>query len=278
MVSMPQYLLFCDAFLSPSSSVATDSTEARIGKGRWHFILERLDEPERFEAMDTEPNIHRDRLALLAVVRGLEALENGGSVRLITTSRYVDRGLRFGLPTWRDTDYHWENFGRLAPIRNADLWKRINAAMQFHDITSRLIHHDFLTASRLDHSEDWSGNQPLPTGVGYDSKGWGRLSLHSDTKYRGRRQNYRTESGHDHRGHSRHRHVVFFGVKQKRGEDRGYTIGKTDRIPFQSDTEALHEGVRIEMTNRRVQWWEMAASWIQTAGSAPRKRLALLPA
>lgn len=139
MVSIPQYVLFCDSTFSKGPVLESSTVEKNIGFGRWHFVMERLDEPERFEAFDTESEIHRDRLALLAVIRGLESLELSGRVRLVTTSRYVDRGLRFGLPAWRDNQYHWESFGRFTPVRNADLWRRINIAMQFHDITCRRI-------------------------------------------------------------------------------------------------------------------------------------------
>lgn len=113
--------------------------QTTVGLGRWHFVLERIDGSERLEAVDTESYIHHDRLALLSVVRGLEALEQASLVRLVTTSRYVDRGLRFGLPNWRDTNYHWESFGLQKPIRNADLWRRVDVAMQFHEIKSRLL-------------------------------------------------------------------------------------------------------------------------------------------
>jgi ribonuclease HI len=110
-----------------------------IGLGRWHFVLERMDGPERLEAADCESYIHHDRLALLAVVRGLEALEQASLVRLVTTSRYVDRGLRFGLPNWRETNYQWESFGERKSVRNADLWRRVDVAMQYHNVNCRLL-------------------------------------------------------------------------------------------------------------------------------------------
>ena len=110
-----------------------------MGLGRWQIVLERIDGSERLEAQDCEPEIHRDRLALLAVVRGWKRLEQAGHVRLVTTSRYVDRGLRFGLPNWRDTNYRWESFGSLQPIRNADLWQRVDVAMQYHAIVCRWL-------------------------------------------------------------------------------------------------------------------------------------------
>lgn len=138
MVCQPQYVLFCDSSLS--LPVASDGNcEPLVGLGSWHFILDRLDGAERLEAVDSEPQIHRDRIALLAVIRGLEALEHPSHVRLVTTSRYVDRGMRFGLPNWRDANYLWESFGTLKPIRNADLWQRVSSALQYHQISCRIL-------------------------------------------------------------------------------------------------------------------------------------------
>ena len=150
-VNQPHFLLFTDASLSKSRACAI----ADQGFGRWHFVLERLDGPERMEAADSESDVHRDRLALLAVVRGLEALEQPSQVTLVTTSRYVSRGLRYGLNEWREAEYTWEHFGMQKPIRNADLWQRIDCAMSFHQVTCRLMqsplaHAIVETATELD--------------------------------------------------------------------------------------------------------------------------------
>ncbi len=135
----PHFLLFCDTHVSGDSGQGSASYSPGQGAGRWHFVLERLDGPERLEATDAESATSRDRLALLSVVRGLEAIEQPSSVTLVTTSRYVSRGLRYGLTTWREADYTWERFGSQIPIRNADLWRRIDGAMQYHAVTCRLI-------------------------------------------------------------------------------------------------------------------------------------------
>ncbi|MEZ6137716.1 MAG: RNase H family protein [Pirellulaceae bacterium] len=139
MVSQPQFLLFCDAQASDAVSPTTEPTRTRNVFGRWHFVLERLDGDEQLEAADSESSIHPDRLALLSVVRGLEALEQPSRVNLVTTSRYVSRGLRYGLSTWRESDYQWERFGVQKPIRNADLWQRVDQALKYHGVTCRLI-------------------------------------------------------------------------------------------------------------------------------------------
>ena len=130
----PHFLLFCDASVSSTARSDTDP----VG-GRWHFVLERIDAAERLEAADGERGQPKERLALLAVVRGLEAIEQPSQVTLVTTSRYVARGLRYGLAEWRETGYIWEHFGVQKPIRNADLWQRIDGAMQYHEVACRLL-------------------------------------------------------------------------------------------------------------------------------------------
>lgn len=132
----PHYFLFCNT----QSNASRDAGQShRPAFGRWHFVLEQLDGAERLEAADSERAVNDERLALLSVVRGLEALEQPSKVTLVTTSRYVSRGLRYGLETWREADYQWERFGERKPIRNADLWRRVDGALQFHGVTCRLL-------------------------------------------------------------------------------------------------------------------------------------------
>lgn len=170
-VNQPHFLLFTDASLSKSRACAVTDQ----GFGRWHFVLERLDGPERLEAADSESDVHRDRLALLAVVRGLEALEQPSQVTLVTTSRYVSRGLRYGLNEWREAEYTWEHFGIQKPIRNADLWQRIDGAMSFHQVTCRLLQSPLVqamvdTATEMDELNVLSNPIDAPFCVGENSE------------------------------------------------------------------------------------------------------------
>ena len=127
----PHYLLFCDG------NVSANGESAGSQRGRWRFVLEDLVSGERIEATDQEVACAPDRSALLSVLRGLEALEQPSRVTLVTTSRYVSRGLQYGLTEWRDNDYSWEHFGAVQPIRNADVWKRIDRALAYHQVQCR---------------------------------------------------------------------------------------------------------------------------------------------
>lgn len=128
-VPAPHFLLF-------SESVRTSD------RGQWRFVLQSLDGTDQIEATDTEPNVQGERLELLAVVRGLEALPQPSRVTLVTPSRYVNRGLNYGLAEWRTNDWQWEHFGEMAPIKNRDLWQRVDRALEFHRVDCRLWRFD----------------------------------------------------------------------------------------------------------------------------------------
>jgi len=105
--------------------------------GRWRFVLRAVDGSDRLEAEDVEPAIQKDRLELLAVVRGLEALDQPSRVTLMTPSTYVREGLRYGLSEWRRNGWRWEFFGQMVPVKNWDLWQRVDTALRFHKVECR---------------------------------------------------------------------------------------------------------------------------------------------
>ena len=122
--STPHYLLYC-------------RSGDRDEPGRWWFVLRTTNGLGQHEARDVEPKIRGERLELLTLVRGLEALDQPSRVTLMTASRYVREGIRYGLPQWRGNGWRWELFGEMVPLKNRDLWQRIDRAMQFHQVECR---------------------------------------------------------------------------------------------------------------------------------------------
>ncbi len=118
-VPAPHYLLFSEADRSDCS-------------GRWRFVLRSDDGSEEFEAADVEPNLSGERLELLTVVRALEALDQPSRVTLVGSSRHIRQGIQYGLSQWRTNGWRWEFFGEMVPVKNCDLWRRIDRALQFH--------------------------------------------------------------------------------------------------------------------------------------------------
>jgi hypothetical protein len=62
-------------------------------------------------------------------------LDGPAQVTLVTKSRYVSRGIKKGLAEWQSNGWKWERFGRLVPVRDCDLWQRVERALQFHQVT-----------------------------------------------------------------------------------------------------------------------------------------------
>jgi ribonuclease HI len=118
----PHYLLYSEAGAKAGS------------EPRWRFVLQPVEGDQPLAASDAEPNTSGNRLELLAVVRGLEALEQPSRVTLITRSLYVSRGIRRSLGQWRDRQWRWERFGQLVPIRDLDLWQRVDRALKYHQV------------------------------------------------------------------------------------------------------------------------------------------------
>jgi ribonuclease HI len=104
------------------------------GAASWRFLLHRVDGGDTTAAADIEPNCSTNRAITLALVRGLEAIDSGGQVTLVTSSRYLKTALARGLAAWKRADWHWERFGRRVPVRQADLWQRVDRALQFHSL------------------------------------------------------------------------------------------------------------------------------------------------
>jgi ribonuclease HI len=120
----PHYLLF-------------SRVDSANGTGRWRFVLRSQDGQERFEAADYEPGIRGERLDLLTVVRALESLDQPSRVTLVGCSDYLWKGVRHGLDEWKTNGWRWEFFGQMVPVRNSDLWQRLDRALRFHEVQCR---------------------------------------------------------------------------------------------------------------------------------------------
>lgn len=126
MPSRPEYLLFTEALRHAS------------GQYLWRFLLLRAGSHETITASDLVEETSAGRCELLAVIRGLEAIDGPASVRLFTSTDAIHRGIARGLAQWKGQDWHWERFGRRVPIRDCDLWQRVDRVLAFHTVESRL--------------------------------------------------------------------------------------------------------------------------------------------
>lgn len=115
--------------------------EARVegNRGEWKFALTAADGSAELTANDVEEGLHGDRLDLLAVVRALEALDQPSLVTLVAGARSVRRVLDEGLDEWRRMGWMWESYGEMVPIKNRDLWMRLDRALGFHKLETRRV-------------------------------------------------------------------------------------------------------------------------------------------
>lgn len=119
--AMPHFLLFAETGLAENP-------------GGWRFVLRSPDGAKHFEAADVETEVFGERLDLLTLVRALESLDQPSQVTLIGCSNYIRQGIRFGMHEWRSNDWLWEWFGQMVPVKNADLWQRLDRLMAFHRV------------------------------------------------------------------------------------------------------------------------------------------------
>jgi len=105
--------------------------------GGWRFVLKAREGCHLLDAEDVEPNVRGERLELLTMVRALEALDQPSHVIIHGCTTYLRQGVQFGLAEWRSNDWQWERFGRMAPIKNVDLWRRMEHLLDFHRVEFR---------------------------------------------------------------------------------------------------------------------------------------------
>ncbi|MGD9128386.1 MAG: hypothetical protein PVH19_13500 [Planctomycetia bacterium] len=157
--------------------------------GRWKITLQTPDEDVRLEVDEYEPDVSGERLALLSVVRGLEALDEPAAVEVHTPSVYVREGIRYGLQQWRANDWQWESFGQMVPVKNIDLWQRVDRALRFHHVECRTWRVDPLhgcpppSAALSWEPSTESPREPDETKVGF-LQGWKRRWERFSTRIR----------------------------------------------------------------------------------------------
>ena len=78
-----------------------------------------------------EPDTTNNRMELMAAIMALEALTQPCQVVLTTDSRYVMDGITQWMANWKKRG--WKTASK-QPVKNADLWRRLDAACSKHTI------------------------------------------------------------------------------------------------------------------------------------------------
>ncbi|MCK0169375.1 ribonuclease HI [Jannaschia sp. S6380] len=104
------------------------------GPGGWGALLVASRDGEVIKERELkggEADTTNNRMELLAAIHALEALERPSSLRVVTDSAYVKGGITAWLHGWKRNG--WKTSTR-KPVKNADLWKRLDTAQARHDV------------------------------------------------------------------------------------------------------------------------------------------------
>lgn len=77
-----------------------------------------------------------NRMELMAAIQALETLTRRCQVELYTDSKYVLKGITEWMPDWKKRG--WKTAAK-KPVKNVDLWQRLDSAVQLHEVQWRWV-------------------------------------------------------------------------------------------------------------------------------------------
>ena len=104
------------------------------GPGGWGALL-RWNGKER-ELWGGEADTTNNRMELMAAIRAFEALKKPVTARITTDSVYVKDGITQWIHGWKRNG--WRTSSK-QPVKNADLWQRLEAVMAQHTVEWRWV-------------------------------------------------------------------------------------------------------------------------------------------
>ena len=99
------------------------------GPGGWGAVLRYGSTEKTLSGGETDTT--NNRMELMAAIMALEALTQPCQVVLTTDSRYVMDGITQWMANWKKRG--WKTASK-QPVKNADLWRRLDAACSKHTI------------------------------------------------------------------------------------------------------------------------------------------------
>jgi len=104
------------------------------GPGGWGVLLQAMEGDtilrER-ELKGGEAETTNNRMELLAAITALETLTRPSEITIVTDSAYVKNGVTGWIHGWKRNG--WKTAGK-KPVKNIDLWQRLDAAQARHDV------------------------------------------------------------------------------------------------------------------------------------------------
>lgn len=121
--------------MTPKVVIYTDGAcSGNPGPGGWGAVMFWGDKVK--EIYGGEPVTTNNRMELMAAIQALETLRRPCKVELHTDSQYVKNGITQWMPAWKARG--WKTAAK-DPVKNEDLWKRLDAARLRHEVDWRWI-------------------------------------------------------------------------------------------------------------------------------------------
>ncbi|MFA6279831.1 MAG: ribonuclease HI [Bdellovibrionales bacterium] len=99
------------------------------GPGGWGALLRYKGSEKELSGGEAETT--NNRMEMTAAIMALESLKRPSKVKLTTDSQYVKDGLTKWMAGWIRNG--WKTADK-KPVKNVDLWQRLQAASQPHDL------------------------------------------------------------------------------------------------------------------------------------------------
>jgi len=105
------------------------------GPGGWGVVLEAVEGEAVVRSRELsggEPETTNNRMELMAAIAALEVLERPSAITVVTDSSYLRDGITGWIHGWKRNG--WKTAAK-KPVKNADLWQRLDAAQARHAVT-----------------------------------------------------------------------------------------------------------------------------------------------
>jgi len=124
----------------PSLHAWTDGAcSGNPGPGGWGVLMRALQDDtvvKERTLQGGEAATTNNRMELMAAISALEALSRPSAITITTDSAYVKNGVTTWIHGWKRNG--WKTADK-KPVKNADLWLRLDAAQAIHQVTWKWI-------------------------------------------------------------------------------------------------------------------------------------------
>ena len=121
--------------MTPEVTIFTDGAcSGNPGPGGWGAIL--ISGAHEREICGGEPATTNNRMELMAAIQALETLKRPCKVEVHTDSQYLRKGITEWISGWKARG--WRTADK-KPVKNEDLWKRLDAARARHTVDWRWV-------------------------------------------------------------------------------------------------------------------------------------------